>query len=288
MSNIIWKDIPIDYFVGKYEISNTGLIKNIKTQKIKLFHAGSTGYRSCSLNDGKISKPIQIHNLVAEAFLEKIPEMEGYKIIVKFKDGNKDNLNATNLEYGYQKSKPKPVIQIINNEPDDDNEYVYGDFIGKKIKVNSNYLISKKGTIYSLKTGKLKAVQNNPSGYSRVNIPTNENPDKKFYVHRLVAETYIPNPNNYSEVNHIDSNRHNNDITNLEWCSHSMNMIHNAQNKEQFRRKVEKYDKDGNLLKSYSSVKEASEEAKLDITSIIHCCAGRRKTGGGFIWKYGN
>ena len=75
-------------------------------------------------------------------------------------------------------------------------------------------------------------------------------------------------------------------MDNLEWCSESMNMKHNAQNKPHLSRKVQQFDTDNNLLNTFSSVKDASDYSKLDNTSIIHCCAGRRKTGGGFIWKY--
>lgn len=163
-----------------------------------------------------------------------------------------------------------------------------GDFIGKKIKYNSNYLISKDGKVFSIKSNKLKIIDNNPNGYSRVTIPIENYPSKKYYVHRLVAETYIPNPNNYSQVNHKDLNKHNNNMDNLEWCSEIMNMKHNAENKPQFSRKIEQYDKSNKLLNDYSSIKEASDKTGLDMTSIIHCCSGRYKTSGGFIWKYVN
>jgi hypothetical protein len=290
-NNIIWKSLPIDEFKDIYEISNTGIIKNSKTKIIKKYQDGSTGYKMCNFTDGKISKRLQVHNLVANAFVESVPEKEGFKIIVKFKDNDKSNLNSNNLQFAYQKSKiiivDNPIVNspVVNN-PIDDIEYTFGNFTGKKIKVNPEFLISKQGTIYSLKNHEIKKINNNPYGYSRICLPTAENPNKKFYVHRLVAEAYIPNLNNYAQVNHIDLNKHNNNVDNLEWCSESMNMKHNAQNKPQFSRKVQQFDTSNILLNTFASVKEASDYSKLDSTSIIHCCAGRRKTGGGFVWKY--
>lgn len=64
------------------------------------------------------------------------------------------------------------------------------------------------------------------NGYYRVPL-TNYKHTKKYYlIHRLVAETFIPNPNNYPQVNHKDGNKENNTINNLEWCTVSFNMRH--------------------------------------------------------------
>ena len=290
-NNIIWKDLPIADFKDIYEVSNTGEIRNKKTGKIRLLQPGSTGYMTCRLDNSIINKTVQVHNMVANAFIEPIAEKQEFKIIVKFKDGDKSNLNSNNLQFTYQKSKiiivDNPVVNnpVVNN-PVDDIEYTFGNFTGKKIKVNPEFLISKQGTIYSLKNHEIKKINNNPHGYSRICLPTAENPNKKFYVHRLVAEAYIPNSNNYDQVNHIDLNKHNNNVDNLEWCSQSMNIKHNVKHNTRLSRKVQQFDTSNILVNTFASVKEASDYSKLDSTSIIHCCAGRRKTGGGFVWKY--
>lgn len=113
---------------------------------------------------------------------------------------------------------------------------------------------------------------------------------KKIYIHRLVAEAYIPNPNNYNQVNHKDLNKHNNNLDNLEWWSEAMNMQHNADNKPENSRKIFQFDlvDKNKLIGTYNSIKEASEKTNINNTSIIHCCNGKYKKAGKYIWKYAN
>lgn len=90
-----------------------------------------------------------------------------------------------------------------------------------KILSNPNYLINKRGDIFSLYTNRLRSIKQNQSGYYVVIL------DKKTkMIHRLLAETFIPNPMNYPEVNHIDGNKTNNSISNLEWCTRKQNIQH--------------------------------------------------------------
>jgi len=70
-------------------------------------------------------------------------------------------------------------------------------------------------------------VQKTKNNYKRLKITLTKNKSRKCYsVHRLVAEAFIPNPNEKPEINHIDSNPLNNNINNLEWCTHQENVIH--------------------------------------------------------------
>ena len=91
------------------------------------------------------------------------------------------------------------------------------------------YQISNLGNVRSLLNtrSRRKKILNpyNHNGYRRLNLYKN-NKVKKYYVHRLVAEAFIPNTNNYPEVNHIDGNKSNNNVDNLEWCTSSQNQIH--------------------------------------------------------------
>ena len=89
------------------------------------------------------------------------------------------------------------------------------------------YTISNLGIVRSLLTNKVMKPSITKYGYARVLLRLPKSRDyKTFFVHRLVAMNFIPNPNDYPEVNHRDSNRLNNTVTNLEWCTREMNVKH--------------------------------------------------------------
>ena len=97
-----------------------------------------------------------------------------------------------------------------------------------KIKGLNNYYVSNLGNIKSIRGNILKQ-QLDSKGYCRISIT--ENKVKKTYkVHRIVAETFIDNPLNKEQVNHIDGNKQNNRSDNLEWCTNKENCIHAIQN----------------------------------------------------------
>lgn len=122
---------------------------------------------------------------------------------------------------------------------------------------------------------------------------------KTFSLHRLIAQAFIPNPNNYPQINHIDGNKKNFNINNLEWCTQSYNMIHAFKNGLEkpnkpmlnkkgelnpLSKKVLQYDKNKTFIKEYESYTKALLETK--INHISDCCNGKLKTAGGFIWKW--
>ena len=91
----------------------------------------------------------------------------------------------------------------------------------RQIKDNLDYLVTVEGRVFSLKTMRFMKTAKRPDGYVYVNIGR-----KTHRVHRLVALTYIPNPDNKEQVNHIDGNKTNNMLCNLEWATSSENMKH--------------------------------------------------------------
>lgn len=100
-------------------------------------------------------------------------------------------------------------------------------------------------------------------------------------VNRLVAEAFIPNPENLPVVNHKDKNRVNNSVDNLEWCTVKYN------NRYSRAKEVLQFDKNGNFIAAWDAVTDASRATGINKGNIVQCCKGKRhKTAGGYIWKY--
>lgn len=132
--------------------------------------------------------------------------------------------------------------------------------------------------------GKSKKLSLNEKGYLKVTLHKNCK-GKTREVQRLVAETFIPNPENKPQVNHIDGNKTNNYVTNLEWVTESENMVHAFNILERGLREVKQYDLKGNYISTYKSVKEAGEKnniARCGISNVLH---GKRNKAGGYLWK---
>lgn len=118
-------------------------------------------------------------------------------------------------------------------------------------------------------------------GYYQVNLKYNGTV-KRCYIHRLVAETYIDNVNNYNSIDHIDGNTLNNSINNLKWMP-----LHDNVSKSQSQ-KVLQYDLDGNFINEWPSVAEAEKFLNKKHSSISKCCRGEQKQAYGYKWAYKN
>ena len=92
-----------------------------------------------------------------------------------------------------------------------------------------DYYVDDSGKIYSRKSGELKEIKQYPKTHGYLYVTLRKN-NKRYYlrVHRLVADTFIPNPDNLPEVNHKDENKTNNRVDNLEWCTSSDNKIYGS------------------------------------------------------------
>lgn len=148
--------------------------------------------------------------------------------------------------------------------------------------------VDNKGNSKRLIKGKiLKTVGNN--GYQHVLLCKNGK-GKWFYVHRLVAMAFLPNPDNLPEINHISEDKTNNFYGNLEWCDRKYNVNYGTRNEKtrngKLSKKVYQYSLDGKFIAEYPSTKEVERQLGYKVPNISYCCNGKQKTAYGYIWKY--
>ena len=143
-------------------------------------------------------------------------------------------------------------------------------------------------TYTSLRPEKIIKQGKHRCGYFQVGLQVN-NIRETFYVHRLVAEMFIPNPNNLPCINHKDEDKHNNILTNLEWCDYQYNITYGTALKRMVEKNIVSVLQiaiEGEILNTFSSLLEAGIKTGVNSAHICHCCKGKRKTAGGFIWRY--
>ena len=154
------------------------------------------------------------------------------------------------------------------------------------------WITNKNGTKQFYKGRILKPVCGK-DGYLRVHL-FKDGKRTSFYVHRLVAKAFIPNPDNLPLVNHKDEVKDNNYPYNLEWCTDEYNknygtvierMKKTLTNRKDMSKKVYQYDLEGNLIKEWDSTREAGRN-NFNASAISACCLGKVKTHKGYIWSY--
>lgn len=154
------------------------------------------------------------------------------------------------------------------------------------------YKVSNLGRIMRTNNGIIKNQRLNPNRYWVVDLYKNKQQKTKS-VHRLVAEAFIPNPDNKPCVNHIKPVTHNccdNTVENLEWCTFKENTRHAWKigriNKNIKSKKIIQYDLSGNFLKEWESEQEASRKTGTNQGNISNCCKGLINKTNGYIWRY--
>lgn len=143
-----------------------------------------------------------------------------------------------------------------------------------------DYYVSRKGIVYDKDYNELNSYIKN--GYKNLSLN-----GRMFAVHRLVAMTFIKNINNCDIVNHIDENKLNNNVENLEWVTQKENCHKHSKIISHERRVIQK-DLDNNIIATHNSVTKAGESINLTRHAINKACLGINKTAGGFIWEYEN
>lgn len=162
--------------------------------------------------------------------------------------------------------------------------FILGDYMQKEILGYENYTIDENGNIFSKKRNIYLKPFKNKSGYPAVNLSSNGK-SKFFTIHRLVAKTFIPNPNNFKEINHKDENRENANVNNLEWCTRKYNNNYGKRTEKC----IEKLGKKVMCVETkqvFRSTREAERLTGIKSYSICMVCGGKRMTAGGFSWIY--
>ena len=125
-------------------------------------------------------------------------------------------------------------------------------------------------------------------GYLRVVLQTDRK-SKYLLVHRIVADAFIENPNNFPHINHKNENKSDNRVENLEWCSEQYNCNYGNRNKKLSESKykaINQYSLNGNFIREWESGVRIEKETGFNHKNISACCRGVRKTAYGYIWKF--
>lgn len=154
------------------------------------------------------------------------------------------------------------------------------------------YEVSNLGRVRTLRTNKIMSPKH-VNRYLALRL-AKEGKLKQKYIHRLVAEAFIPNPENLPQVNHKDENPKNNSVDNLEWCTGKYNVNYGTCQERSLKKRIDKIkrcknvqkDAFGNIIAVYDSIKDASEKTGFFQQNIQACCAGKLKRCHGYSFEY--
>lgn len=157
------------------------------------------------------------------------------------------------------------------------------------LKRNPMYAVNETGDVYSLRKSRTLSPKKNHDGYLRIQL-WSANQCEFVAIHRLIAETFIPNPNNKPFVNHIDGNKANNTVVNLEWCTQKENIAHAWGNGLSHRPlntcgiAVRQIDSQKNIIGEFHSMMEAERVTGIPHNNISQSIL-RNGTAGGYMWE---
>lgn len=147
-----------------------------------------------------------------------------------------------------------------------------------RIKTLSRYIRNRK------MPEKIKKLDKSKNGYLRIELSSNKI-KRKYLVHRLVAQAFIPNKKNLPCINHKDEDKSNNIVSNLEWCDYLYNNLYNDKQKKNWK-KVKQLNQNNDIINIFESVTEASKRTNILQCRISNCLNNRQKTAGGYHWQY--
>ena len=173
----------------------------------------------------------------------------------------------------------KEILSMDNQQPSSKIEW-------RIVQEYDHYEVNELGQIRH-RDRKILTPRANPGGYQYVNFKINGK-GHNFAVNRIVANAFIPNPNHYLEVNHINGDKTDNRVVNLEWVTSSANKKHSHESglRQSNGKKVEQLTLSGELLNTFDSVSAAAKYIGCSVGAISNCCNGRTKTSQGYKWRF--
>lgn len=270
-----------------YELYDTGEVFNITTGKKLKGSIRLNGYKVYRLSKNNKKTEYYAHRLVAEYF---IPNPNNFPV-VNHKDGNKLNNSVENLEWmsysdnvhhAYDNGLHKKIRRNAEYYTEDLNEETW-----REIPKFHNYLISNYGRIQNKNT-KLLLKPSIVCGYYKIRL-SEQGQVKDFILHILVYKIFTQKtiPEGYV-IDHIDGNKLNCHINNLRCISSSENALsayYDTLTNPSIK-PVAQYDKTGQYINSFPSIRAAARALNLDSSTISKVCNGINKTHGGYIFRY--
>ena len=272
-----WINLVMTNVVDEYEVSSEGKVRYKSTQKELCFGNEDRKKVTLRLKNGK-SKRYPLDYVIATAF---IPNPNNY-IIIDHLDEDKNNCAAHNLQW----------FTCVNNPKYDTVENLEGE-VWKNIEGFPNYSVSNLGRVKShardvMKNGSIVGIPKEAqimtptiedrSGYAAVGLSVKLT-TITVRVHKLVADAFIPNPENKPTIDHIDLNKLNNRVDNLRWATHKEN------NNNGGTSQIRVTSKDGNV-QEFNSIKEASIKLGISSGTIKSYCSKARTPRNGDIYEY--
>ena len=275
----MFKKIILDGEETSWSIDETGRVRNDTTGyflKGTILHS----YRYINFRWNGKQKNKSVHRLVAEAFLPNPLNLP----YVHHKDSNRLNNHVDNLAWVTEQENRAEALMPSRYKKYDDRILEKEEW---KTFRDSIYQVSNLGRVRNTKTNKILKGNEADCGYIRVEIQLPCQKRRKFLVHQLVYECFISSE--YEIINHIDGNKKNNNVKNLESVSHQENLQKAANETDAWGfKKVVQYDLEGNYIQTFPNASAAARHIGILPSSMRNAIRLRDGKTKGFVFKYVN